>query len=416
MYKYKRHDRIVRNYNRPFFSKRRTYGRLAFIGVMLLMIGGIPALTIWQFDTVQLMALDAVGYAPTATPFASDRAQQAEERFISGDVDGASALYEMAVTQQPSNVTYLYEYGMLLIEQDRLGEAAALGDVIMELAPEDPRGYALKSNALMWSEPVEAIPIAITGIELGQPFAPLNAALAVAYTQIGRYAEALQRADLAIRIDPMDANARRSYSYPLIFTGNYTEAIRQLEQAIAINPNLTGPYFELASLYRRIDQEEYAVSIYNRILEFEPDNERAYLRLCETYASVGLFREAEVFCDNALDIDPNYASAHRMRGQLRYSRRNYEGAIESFNTCVSLGSQEIECYYLRGLAHYFLAQCDLAWDVLNDSLTRAVQDPIIDNINAGLTNVIEFCPGYQGQSLPTPIPPTPIPPTPIGGF
>lgn len=413
---YRRPDRINRNYNQAFFNKRRrSSGRLIFIGFMLALILLIPLFTYWQYDLIQLQTLGAIGFAPTATPFAADRAMQAQSAYNRGAVEEAARLYGMAVTQQPENLDYLYEYGKVLIEVDRNAEAEQLGDRLIQLASQDPRGYALKANSMVWSDPASAIPIAITGTELGVPFAPLNAALAVAYTNIGRYQEAIQRGDLAIRIDPGDASARRSFSYPLIFTARYTEAIDQLEQAIAINPNLAAPYFELASLYRRINQPEMAVSIYNRVLEIEPANERAYLRLCETYAAVGLFRDAEVYCDDALDIDPQYASAHRMRGQLRYSRRNYEGAIESFNTCLDLGSEEIECYYIRGLAHYFLGECDQAWSILNESLTRAQQQPIVDAITTGLTNVTINCAGYRGRSLPTPIPPTPIPPTPIGG-
>jgi tetratricopeptide (TPR) repeat protein len=239
--------------------------------------------------------------------------------------------------------------------------------------------------------------------------------LAIAYTNIGRYQEALQRGDLAIRQDPYDAGARRAFSYPLIFTGRYNEAIEQLEQAIAINPNVTAPYFELASLYRRINQSEMAVAIYNRVLEIDPTNERAFLRLCETYAAKGLFREGEPFCSTALDLNPAYADAYRMQGQIRYSRRNYEGAIQSFQTCVDLGSQAIECYYIRGLAHYYLGQCDDAWRILNEALVRVTQDQIKGTILTGLTLVTTNCVAYRGQALPTPIPPTPIPPTPIGG-
>lgn len=408
--------RIQRNYNRRFFSQRANYARLYFIVIMIVLIFMIPFVAFSQRDSITLAALDVVGMMPTATPFASEYANLALVRYNEqGDLRGALALFEESIRLQPNNANYLYEYGRLLIELERSTEASEVGDRIIAIAPDDPRGYALKANTLVWSDPAAAIPIAIAGSELGVPYAPLDAALAIAYTNIGRYAEALQRGDRAIRIDPQSASARRAYSYPLIFTGNFTEAIRQLEQAVIINPRLTGPYFELASLYRRLGQEEMAVGIYNRILEIEPANARAFLRLCETYAAVGRFQEAQPFCERSLAIDPEYASAYRMLGQLQYSRRNYESAIDSFRQCIALGSVEVECYYIRGLAHYYLGHCDDAWDVLTESLSYTVQQPIIDAINSGLSFVTRNCAGYQGQQLPTPIPPTPIPPTPIGG-
>lgn len=458
MYRHKR--KIDRSYNKPFFNRRRSYGRLYFIaGIMLLMIV-IPSVIVWQQSSLQLMTLEYFDIAPTATPYAGERATLAEEYYRSGDIEIAASLYEIAVQQQPENIAYMYEYGLLLIELDRNPEAEQLGEEMIELAPDDPRGYALKASSIAWQNPTEAIPAALEGREVDSNFAPLWGALALSYTRIGRYTEALRAGDFAIQLDPYDANVRRSYSYPLIFTGNYSEAIRQLEQAIAINPNVVGPYFELASLYRNpaINQPEVSVAIYFEVLNIEPDNPRAYLRLCETYAAAGLFQDAEVFCDSALDIDPEYTSAHRMRGQLRYSRRNYEGAIESFQMCyllfaeeqldreivdpvaienqpnieisaieaqvnmssLNMGDLEIECIYVRGLAHYFLgdnANCDLAWDWLNIALNHPQSEGSVEaNILQGITNTTVNCPAYTGRTLPTPIPPTPIPPTPIGGF
>jgi tetratricopeptide (TPR) repeat protein len=415
---YRHSTRIQRNYNKPFFSKRRATWRIYFVGFISALIITIPLVVMAQFQPIQLATLDVIGMAPTATPFASDYAQQAQELFLKGDIAGAERYYRLAVQLQPENINYLYEYGKVLLEQNRYPEAEELGKRAIEIAPDDPRGYALTANALVWTDAASAIPYAISGIEVRSDYAPLNSALAIAYTNIGRYQEALQRGDLATRIDPMDANARRAFSYPLIYTGQYNLAVEQLEQAIAINPNITSPYFELASLYRRLNQDEMAVAIFERLIELDPNNAKAYLRKCETYAAAGLFQEGEPYCEKALDLDPQYADAYRMQGQLRYSRRNYEGSIESFNTCISLGSDAIECYYIRGLAHYFLGQCDLAWDVLNESLTRVNPDltPVVNSIKIGLENVTRNCDGYQGQPLPTQIPPTPIPPTPIGGL
>ncbi|MGJ3241223.1 MAG: tetratricopeptide repeat protein [Anaerolineae bacterium] len=459
---YRHNRKIDRSYKKPFFNRRqRGSGRLVVIAVLVLLIITIPAVILAQRSTLELATLEYFDIAPTPTPYAGERATLAEEAYRNGDIDTAALLYQQAVEQQPTNIAYMYEYGFVLIELNRNTEAREIGDRIIELAPNDPRGYALKANSIAWQNPTEAIPAAVEGRELNNNFAPLWASLSLSYTRIGRYTEALRAGSFAIELDPSNANARRNYSYPLIFTGNYSEAIRQLEQAIAINPNIVGPYFELASLYRNpaINQPEVSVAIYLEILNLEPNNERAYLRLCETYAAVGLFQEAEVYCDSALEIDPEYTSAHRMRGQLRYSRRNYEGAIQSFQMCylltveeqldieiidplvietqpniniglieeqvnrneVDMNALEIECIYVRGLAHYFLGDasntnCESAWNWLNIALNHPqAVDSVQENILQGLSNTTVNCPGYSGRQLPTPMPPTPIPPTPIGG-
>ena len=416
----KPNQKIKRSYSKPFFSRRRRglsgLPLVLFALLMVSMIAGLILLTWQNYDQMQYMVQNALGIAPTPTLLASERAWQGITQYNAGQVETARAEFELAVEQRPDDINYLYEYGRVLIELDQYDEAVLIGDRAIDAAPDDVRGYALKARALMWSDPGTAIPIAVSGLEIDPGFAPLHAALAIAYTRIGRYAEGLQRGIRAIELDPLDSFAHRAYSIPLIYTGRSSQAIEQLEAAVAINPNLTGPYFELAAQYRAINVPEMAVGVYQRILSMDDGNAKAYLRLCETYASIGEFITATGFCETALDIDPAYASAWRMLGQLQYNRRNYESSIESFNSCVQFGSTEVECYYIRGLAHYFLGQCDDAWAVLNDSFSYTAQEPIIETINTGLTNVTINCPGYENRSLPTPIPPTPIPLTPIGGI
>jgi len=417
-----RSPRQIRRDNRLLFSRPRRSNVFALI--LGVLIGGVLVASTLFFDEMQLEALDAIGIAPTVTPFASQHATWGADFYAVGDIEEAAREFELAVNQQPENVSYLYEYGSILItlvdldvlDDSGIAEASQIGDRIIELAPDDPRGYALKSRTMMWGDPASAITVALTGLEADAEFAPLHGVLAVAYANIGRFQEGLIRGELAVRLDPMNADVHRNYSIPLIYVGRATEAIEQLETAVSINPNLTAPYFELAAQYRAIDFPEMAVSIYWRILDIDPENERAYLRLCETYSSVGQFQEAQGYCETALDININYGSAYRELGRMQYNRRNYEGAIASFETCVGLGAEDIECYYLRGLAHYFLAQCDQAWNVLNQALNRVEEGSIRDNVLIGMENVTVNCPAYRGRQLPTPIPPTPIPPTPIGGF
>lgn len=412
--------RIKRDHSKPFFSsRRRGLSGMPLLLLALLTLGGSLGLivaTLSNFDRMQYAALDLLGLAQAPTPFASQHAHTGLEQYNQGNIRAALADFEQALAQRPNEVDYLYEYGRVLIELDEYDLAAPIGDRAIAAAPDDARGYALKARALMWSDPGNAIPVAVSGLDIDPNFAPLHAALAIAYTNIGRFDEALSRGNRAIQLDPLDSFAHRAYSIPLIFTGRNSQAIEALEQAVAINPNLPGPYFELAAQYRAIDVPEMAVGIYRRVLELEPGNAKAYLRLCETYAAVGEFQEGSRYCEQALAINSQYASAWRMLGQTQYSRRNYEGAIESFQNCVDFGSIEVECFYLRGWAHYFLAQCDDAWQVLQEALQYAVADQIIDTINIGLSNIRVNCAGYENVTLPTPIPPTAIPPTPIGGI
>ena len=422
---------IKRDYSQPFFSNRRrsrVTGRFLFFYGLL--IGGLLVFVSAQFGKLQLVALNVVGLAPTATPFASTWASQGYDMFLQGKMEEAAVAYAHAVSQEPDNINYLYEYGRTLIELDRAANpaqdrpkadaqlASDIGDHAVDIAPQDVRSYTLKAKALVWLDNSQsAIPLALKGYELNNNFAPLLAVLARAYTDIGRYQQGLSYGAAAVDADPKDVDAHRGYAIALILVGRRDEAIKELEDAININPNLTAPYFELAGQYKGANLLEDAIAAYEKVLTLQPRNAKALLRLCEVWTRVGQDEQAEGFCDDALTIDPTYADAYKSRGGVRFRRRNYEGAIEDYKACQSNNSTAIECYYQQGLAYYYIGgptNCDSAWTLLNQSLKLTPEPQIRTIIDTGLKLVTQNCVKYNNRVLPT-IEPTVIIPTPIGG-
>jgi tetratricopeptide (TPR) repeat protein len=418
-----KHMYIRRDYSQPFFSRRRRRGFWRWLLLYVVGIGGFLWLVDSQFAQLQNMALNAIGQAPEPTPFASELATEGLNAYGSGRMNEATELMAQALEQQPTNVDYLYEYGRLLIESDRVEEAIDIGQRAIDANPNDPRGYAIRARAMDLSgDSANAIPVAQAGLQIDQFFAPLYVALSSAYGSINRYQQAIEAGERAVELDGNDPSARRVYAFALINVGERDAAIAQLEQAVSLNPNATSPYFELAFQYRASQRFEEAIATYEAVLAMGPDETvrgRAYLRLCQTYFTVRDDAQAVGYCDDAITTDPTNAEAYAQRGQVRYSRRNYEGAIQDLDQCVALGSDRIECWYIRGLAHYYIAECDQAWVILNESLTMMTQRGIgegpLDSTLSGLRLITDNCTGYVGRALPTPIPPTAIPPTPIGG-
>ncbi|MDX2161104.1 MAG: tetratricopeptide repeat protein [bacterium] len=390
-----------------------------------LFIGGFLWMIDSNFSRLQLMALEAVGQAPPPTPFASDFASRGMEFYAAGNMREAAAMYERAVAQQPTNVDYLYEYGRALLElgaedASLFPQVIDLGDRAINAAPRDPRGYALKTRALdLAGDSANAIPVGQQGLTVDPNFAPLHYALSDAYRSIDRYDVALERAERAIELDPYDPTARRIYAYALTWVGDRDGAIEQLERAVALNPAMTGPYFELAVQYLATQEMELAIATYEQILAMQPENARAYQRLCEAYNQAGEIRRAIGYCQDSLGINDRSGQAWASYGHVQYRNRNYEGAIESFETCIALASEDIRCWYLRGLAHYYLGECEQAWSVLSEAADIVGQpvdyNPVYESIMSGFQLINQSCTGFQGRGLPTALPPTAIPPTPIGG-
>lgn len=406
---------IKRDYSRPMFTKqankpRRNYAPMLFL--FGLIIGGIVLFVSSNFDELQEQALELIGLAPTPTPLPSDLATLATQLFIAGNMQAAADLFERAIAQRPENIDYLYEYGKLMIDMDNAARALELGDQIIQINSNDPRGYALKAQALVWlRRSADAVSVALAGLDLNRGYeSPLYSALARAYTDTGKYEEGAEAGLLAVQADPGSSDARRSYAYSLSWVGSTREAIAQLEAAVRIDPNNIAAHLELALQYLGQNRDQEAIDLYDRILALQPRNARALLRLCTTYRKIGQFERAIGYCQDAIQADPNSTGAYYQLGILQYNLYRFQQALEAFQACVNIAPDNLDCTYRLGLSYYYVDNCPMAWEILQNSLlmaqSRSDTATVIGYIREGLIAVGQKCPEF-GRRDPTLFTPTP---------
>lgn len=398
---------IKRDYSESFFGDRRTRRRpLRTLFYLIAFISLSVALVVINYDRVEMVAMDVIGIAPTPTPFPSELATQASNLTLTGDLIGAAELWESVVRQRPDNINYLYEYGELLIDLNNYDLAEQLGERIIEIDLTDPRGYALRANALVFDDSEsEAVSVAVIGLDYDETYAPLYASLARGYVGTARYADAVDAGLRAVELAPYDADARRAYAFALSWFGENLEATSQLEQAIALDPNRIPTYFELAFQYLAQNRDQEAIDIYNLILAVQPRNARAMLRLCTAYRKIGEFNRALGYCTDArenADIDDAiYADAQFEFGRMVYNETgDWATALDAFEACSDAAPESLSCTYYQGLTHYYLGNCDEAWSILRDSLTmaraRSNTEGAVEDIEAGFQAITQTCPNYAG--------------------
>lgn len=394
---------IRRDYSQPFFGAggRRRGSSKRLLAVLLVLVG-LALATLTQLNTLQEMALEALGMAPAPTALPGELATDAMSAYVVGDLQRASELFSQALAQRPDSVDFLYEYGLILIEMEQYDAAIAHGDRAINANSFDPRGYALKARALVWAgRSSEALPVALSGLEVDRRFAPLYAVIARAYVALGNIPAAIENAEMAVELDTLSADARRSYAYALSAAAARDEALNQLRLAVSIEPGNVQAAMELAFQYLARDMDQEAIDLYLDVLRLQPRNARAMLRLCAAYRKTGQFLTALDSCEQAVAADPNYAPAHFRLGMIQYTDRNYAQAQAAFAACVSLQPDNIECKYRLGLAHFYLNDCDSGWRILNESLTQAQAQNIggdtLTNIRLGLSEISRNCPAYRGR-------------------
>jgi len=430
--------RIRRDYNEPFFRRRRKNRHpVRNFLLVLFLLGAMGYFVSRQPDRIVDLALQVLGPEMTPTPLPGALAAQAQDLFWAGELDDALEIMTRVVGMQPDRVDYLYEYGMLLIDLDNGRNDLALqaletaGDII-QLDPNDPRGYALRARALVWTgNSAGAIPVARAGLDISPEFAPLHAALSRAYIGQGQLAEGQNQGLLAIEYGPGDVRSYWAYASSLAYSGARDEAILEYERTTDVHPAFLPPYFELALLYLASNRDQEAIDTYDRILGVQPRNPRALLRQCEAYRKVGQFERALGLCQDSVASDPDFVPAQYRYGLLLYNEFDFEGARAAFQACVTLESGNLECTYRLGLTYYYLAQdsyradcaeqrslecpateiCQTGWSLLEDALlmaqARTDTDEDVEIIREGLSAMSGdvACNGITGRPFPTFTPP-----------
>jgi tetratricopeptide (TPR) repeat protein len=418
--------------NLHFGRRANRRGSNLFFVIWLVMMAVILGV-LWRFNSVQSWVLAGIGDEPTATLDAVSEARLGERAYLVGDLERAIEHYGRAAEMNPNNIDILFEYGRMLIYRSyagrsyafRAGQALEIAQKAVEIDQNNPRAQALLCYALLENDRAEeAIGAGLRAEQLAPDYAEARAYLSMAYRGAGRPNQAFQKADEAVQLDPNSLDARRALAISLAFVGEFDASVQQYERAIQIHPRFDALYFELALYYKAQNNYDAAIAAYDQVLSMEPENVKAYTRKCETYFTMREDSLAQEACEQAIQLDAAYPEAHRQLGMVRYTRRNYEGAIESFEECarlqeeqgILLPDREIECYYIRGLAHSLLARCDEAWPVLQDALQMKPNETIKGYINQGLMSCVNYDEEYDINDIPTPIPNTPIPPEPIGIF
>mgnify|MGYP002382428670 CR=1 FL=1 len=83
--------------------------------------------------------------------------------------------------------------------------------------------------------------------------------------------------ELSLLTGPDYAARRNAFLDQALTQYNPAPAIKELEDAINISPNMTAPYFELAGQYKGANRLEDAIASYEKVLTIQPRNAKALL-------------------------------------------------------------------------------------------------------------------------------------------
>jgi tetratricopeptide (TPR) repeat protein len=134
-----------------------------------------------------------------------------------------------------------------------------------------------------------------------------------------------------------EAHYRLSIVYRKLWL-NPTEAVKELEKAISLNPNYAEAYFELGESTKYSDKRK-AEESYRKAIQIKAD-------FAEAYGSLGKLltlssreetnREVVEILQKAIQLKPDNAKAYGDLGDAYISLRQYEDAIQAYKRAIQL--------------------------------------------------------------------------------
>jgi len=168
---------------------------------------------------------------------------------------------------------YFDEWRVWGTERDQnLARALELGTEAVKLSPSDPAPHVLLAVVHQWRREFDKANAAANKALALQPndaitLSNLGSMLKLA----GRYEEALELLQQAVRLDPFHPpNYLELLADAYWGVGNYSQCIRVAERGVAIDPNFVGLYGSLAVCYAALDRDEEAKAAATEMLRTNP--------------------------------------------------------------------------------------------------------------------------------------------------
>lgn len=159
----------------------------------------------------------------------------------------------------------------------------------------------------------------------------------------------------------------------------YEEAINDYDKAIELDSENVILYYNRAELgYEIFGEREEVIKYYKKIVQFEPQNEEAYLKMAEIYAELGNGKEQEIYFKDILNINPKNIEANVGLANYYYEENKYRKALNYINVAIELNSDEGWLLLAQGECYYELGKYDKALDVYNNILKNSNNELVYD--------------------------------------
>jgi tetratricopeptide (TPR) repeat protein len=391
-------------------NKRRRPLNLGRITILLVFIGALVYVN--QVIVPETPPL----FIPTATPTRAPESYitEAQRLEAEGKYSQAISMYNQAVQSDPKNPATYISLARLMVYTGKYQDAVTNSENALLLNGNNSTAHAIRGWALgLLGEYLDAETAFQQAIKLDQNNADAyayRAEMLAAQTQAGKGTlgsldKAVEASRAAQTIAPNSLATHRARGIVLELTGNYADAAREFESALAINTNIADLHLALGRNYRYLEQYDSAVEEFNRANALNPGDPLPNFYISRTYAAIGEYAKAIQFAEQALKVAPTDPYMYGNLGTMYYKNRQYEDAVKPLKIAVAGGiadsGEEVkglpldygriaEFYFTYGLTLAKITKCGDALPI-SQTLMQGVKNDEVSVFNA--QEIINICSG-----------------------
>ena len=172
----------------------------------------------------------------------------------------------------------------------------------------------------------------------------------------GRYMEALNAFDRAIRIDSLYADAYEGRGSVLYFMERHAEALASYEQAIDLDPQFAQAYFGKGNVFYSLKRLDEALACQEQALAVDATLTDALLSKANVLYYLGRFAEALAAYEEVARRDSHCAQAYDGMGWALRQLLRREEALAAYKRAIELESNNPSSYNGMGRTLYRLGR------------------------------------------------------------
>ena len=270
----------------------------------------------------------------------------------SEDYNDAIRFYTAAIAAHPTANAARNNLGLLLVQQDRLGEAEACYRKAVDLDPDFGIAHSNLGRLLLQQKRFdEAEESFRRAIDLGADEPKSHNDLGVVYAGQNRLDEAEAFYRWAIQLDPDLADAHYNLGVLLRKRNRLDEAATSFRRALERKPDYAPAHYNLGNLLARQDKLNEAEACYRRTIEIDPDLGMAHNNLGSLLHEQNRLVEAAASFRTAVSLDPDHANAHYNLGVVLHEQKKFDAAEASYRRALDLDSDLAKAHNNLGVLH-----------------------------------------------------------------